>query len=205
MGQAAHGIAGGIRRGGGAGQATSGDDGGSALLHGFDEVTLQPFVITDDVRGGLAIDLGIEEIRILCGAVIAPDGQVADAAGEHASLGGELALGAIFIQAGHGEPAVGGNALRAVHGDQAVRVAGIPHHKHAHVTGRIFFDRLALAGEDFAVDAQQVFALHARFARNGTDKDGPVRAGEAFVDVGGGGDAVQQGEGTVIEFHADPA
>jgi len=120
-----------------------------------------------------------------------------------AGFGGELAFGAIFVKTGHGEPTVGRNVFGVVHRDQAVGVAGIADDEDADIGGGVFGDGLALAGEDFAVDAEEVFALHAGSARDAADEEGPVDAGEADIDAGGGGDAVEEGKGAVVEFHAN--
>ncbi len=75
-GEAADSVTGGIGGGGGRGKTACLDDGGATLLHGADELTLEPSVIADHFRRGFATDLGVVEIRILSGAVIAPDGEV---------------------------------------------------------------------------------------------------------------------------------
>ncbi len=120
-----------------------------------------------------------------------------------AGFGGELAFGAIFVKTGHGEPTVGRNVFGVVHRDQAVGVAGIADDEDADIGGGVFGDGLALTSEDFAVDAEEVFALHAGAARDAADEEGPVDAGEADIDAGGGGDAVEEGKGAVVEFHAN--
>jgi hypothetical protein len=65
-------------------------------------------------------------------------------------------------------------------------------------------DRLSLAGEDPAVDAQEVLALHALLARDGPDEQRPVRAAEGGIGVGGAVHAVEERERAVVELHADP-
>ena len=59
-----------------------------------------------DGGGGLAVDLGVVEIGILRRGMVAPDGDVADGGHVHAGLFGELRLGAVFVEARHGEEAV---------------------------------------------------------------------------------------------------
>jgi len=48
----------GVGGGCGGGGAAGGDDGGSALADGFLEILAKPFMVADDVRGGLVMDLG---------------------------------------------------------------------------------------------------------------------------------------------------
>ena len=50
---------------------------------------------------------------------------IADGGDVHAGLFRELRLGAIFVEARHGEPAVARHVWRVVHGDEAIRVARI--------------------------------------------------------------------------------
>ena len=61
--------------------------------------------------------------------------------------------------------------------------------------------RLALADEDLAVDAEQVLALHAGFARRGADQQRPVHAAEPFVEVRGDHHAFEQRKRAVLQFH----
>jgi len=58
---------------------------------------------SDDAGHGLAVDLGVGEIGIHRGAMIAPDGKIRDGGIIHAGLLGELRLGAVFVERGHGE------------------------------------------------------------------------------------------------------
>ena len=116
-------VDGGVGRAGGAAQPARLDDGRAALLHDADKILFQPFAVADDVRHGPALNFRVEEIGIHRGAVVAPDGQVADGGDVHAGLLRELRLGAVFIQRGHGEEAVLGHAGRVVGGDERIGVA----------------------------------------------------------------------------------
>lgn len=113
----------------------------------------------------------------------------------------ELGLGAVFVELGHGEPAVGGDATGVVHGDEAIGVARVADDEHADIAGGVFLDSLALADENFSVDAQQILALHAGLTRHAADEQRPVHAAKAFVEIRGGDDALEQRERAVLEFH----
>ena len=195
-----HGSVGGASR---AAQTARLDDGRAALLHGGDEVFFQPFAVADDFRHEAAVDLGVVKIRIHRGAVVAPDGEVGDSGHVHAGLLRELRLGTVFVERGHGEETVLRHAGRVVRGDERIRVARIADHEHAHIARGVLGDGVALAGENFAVDAEQVFALHARLARHGADEQRPVHTFETFVEVRSGHEAFQQRECAVVKFHAD--
>ena len=110
------------------------DDGGAALLHGGDEVALEPGLVgAGRGEAGLAVDLGVEHVGVLRGRVVAPDRHLRDGGAVHAGLGRQLRDGAVVVEARHGrEPArveVLGVALR----DQRVRVGGVADHEHLHV------------------------------------------------------------------------
>ena len=53
------------------------DDGRAPLLHGRDEVVLEPGLVVDHLGGVLAADLGVEEVGVLGGRVVAPDRHLA--------------------------------------------------------------------------------------------------------------------------------
>ena len=114
------------------------DYGGAALLHRSNEIFLQPFLVSDHFVRGTTVNPGVVEIWILSRRVISPDGHVRDRANAYAGLLRELRAGAVFIQSRHGEPAVARNFFRVVHRDQAIGVARISDHKHAHIGRSIF-------------------------------------------------------------------
>ena len=177
------------------------DHRGAALLHGLDERALEPRGVGDDLRHRGAVDAGVGEVGELGGGVVAPDGDVADLTREHAGLLGQLRLGPVLVEPGHREPAVGGHVGRVRPGDEAVGVARVADHEHAHVAGRVVVDGLTLGLEDAAVDREQVAALHARLARDRADEQGPRRAVERGLQIGGGLDADEQRVGAVLQLH----
>jgi hypothetical protein len=60
-----------------------------------------------------------------------------------------------------------------------------------------------LAGENFPIDTEQVFALHASLARHGPDEQRPVHALETLVKIGSWHEALEQWERAIIQLHAD--
>ena len=199
--KADHGVDGGVRSGGGGRGTAGGDDRRAALLDGFDEVALQPVVVGDDFGDRLAGDLGVGEIGILGGRVVAPDAEVGDLGVVRAGLLGELAFRAVLVEPGHREEAVLRHAVGVGGADQGVGVAGIADHQGADIGGGVAGDRLALAGEDLAVDAEQVAAFHPGLARDRADQQRPVGAAEAFVEVAGRDHFAEQRESAVVELH----
>jgi len=70
--------------------------------------------------------------------------------------------------------------------------------EHADVAGGIFGNGVALAGENLAVDAEQILAFHAGLARHRADKQRPVHALESFVEVRGRHETFQQWKRAVV-------
>ena len=177
------------------------DDRGAALLDRLDELLLEPVRVADHVGRGLAADLGVGEVGELRGGVVAPDGDVGDVLDQHAGLLGELRLGPVLVEAGHGEPAVGGDVGGVAAGDEAVGVAGVADDEDADVLRRVVVDGLTLGAEDAAVDLEQVTALHAGLAGDGADEQRPAGAVERLGERAGGDDALEQGIRLVLELH----
>ena len=150
---------------------------------------------------GLPPMRGVGEVRELGGRVVAPDGQVGHGGDRGPGLAGQLGLGPVLVEAGHGEPPVGGNLGRIGAGDQAVGVAGVADDQDADVGRGVLGDGPALGLEDAAVDTEQVAALHTRLAGHRADQQGPRGAVEGGLEVGGGHDVGQQGEGAVVDLH----
>ena len=178
------------------------DDRGAALLHGRDEVVLDPRLI-DEVARGLAVDLRVEQVGVLGRGVVAPDRHVGDGRDLHTRLRRDLRLGAVVVEARHRGEALARDRTRVVHRDETVRVGGVADHEDAHVGGRARRERLALRGEDRAVRLEQLLALHALGARPRTDEQRVVDALERLRRVVAGLDAVQQRERAVLELHHD--
>ena len=201
--QATQGVEG--RVGGGSGRrgAAGLDHGRTALLDVRDEGLLEPGVVGDDLGGRLAADEGVGEVRILRRGVVAPDGDVLDDGVVGAGLGGELRLGAVLVEAGHGEEVLGRQVAGGTQRDEGVGVARIADDEDLDGLLGVARDGFALADEDLAVDAEQVLALHAVLARDRADEQAPVGVLEAFVEVAGGDDVGEQRESAVLEFHHD--
>ena len=63
--------------------------------------------------------------------------------------------------------------------------------------------RLALADEDLAVDAEQVLAFHALFAREGADQQCPVATLERLVRIVRNEDILEGIEAAILQLHGD--
>ena len=170
-------------------------------MNGADELALEPLDVRNNLGDRAALDFGIGEIRVLGGRVVAPNAQIGDFRLMDAGLLGELAFGAVLIEAGHGEEAVVRHALGIAHGDKGIGIARVADDEDSHVFGSVAGDGLALAGEDFAIDAEQIAAFHPGFAWHGSHEQCPIGAAETLIQIGSGHHFIEEREGAVIEFH----
>ena len=135
------------------------------------------------IAGGAAADTGVGEVGVLGGAVVPPDRDVRDLRHGPACLAREEALGAVVVQARHGEPAVARDAWGVARCDEAVRVAGVGDDQDAHVAGRQPIEGLALSGKDRPVVEDEVAALHALAARLAPDEERPLDVAEGGLGL----------------------
>ena len=157
------------RRGGARGTACL-DDGRTPLLDGGDELVLQPSLIVDRLGGARPAYPTVEEIRVLGGRVVAPDGHPGDVVDRHPQALGDLGQGPIVIQAHHGREPLVRNVRCTVHGDQAVGVSRITNYQHPKVVGRPVVQHPTLSGEDGAIGLEEVLTLHTRGPGPGTNQ-----------------------------------
>ena len=66
-----------------------------------------------------------------------------------------------------------------------------------------FSNRLALADENLAVDAEQVLAFHARLARHAADEQRPIHTAKTFIEVGRRHHTLEQRKRAIVQFHDD--
>lgn len=130
--------------------------------------------------------------------MVTPDGEVGNGGDGDLGFEGELGLGAVFVEASHGEPAIRWDVFGMVTRNKAIRITGIADDEYADIGCGIVLDGFALGYEDVAVDGEEVAALHAGFARDTANEDGPVGGTKAFVKIGSRDDTVEQGEGAVF-------
>ena len=126
----------------------------------------------------LAADLGVEEVGVLGGGVVAPDRHLLDVGDRGAGLGGELRDRAVVVEPGQRREPLPRDVGGVGHRDQRVGVGGVAGDADPDVVGGDLVEGLALGGEDRAVGLEQVAALHARAARAGADEQGEVDAVE---------------------------
>ena len=148
-------------------------------------------------------DLGVEQVGVLGGRVVAPDRHVRDVGDRGAGLGGQLADRAVVVQAGQRREPLLRDVGGVAHRDERVGVGRVAGHRDADVICRNGVQGLALRGEDAAVGLEQVAALHAGTARAGADEQGVVDAVEDLLGVVADLDLGQRRERAVVELHDD--
>src|ERR1051325_3504009 len=136
--------------------------------------------------------------------MISPDSHVRYARDFDPSFVREWSEGAIYIEPSHGEPAIAWNFFRIIHGDQTIGVTRIADDENADVGICIALDCLALSDEHLSVDAEEIFSLHAGFARHAADKQRPIDVAKTFVEVGRRHDGLQEWKRAVVQFHHHP-
>ena len=108
-----------------------------------------------------------------------------------------------MVEAHHRCEALAGYVGSVVHRDEAVRVRGVPHDEDPHVRRGALGERLALHGEDLAVLAQQLRALHSLRTRARADEQRDVHPVERFAGVIVQVDRRKQRKCAVDELHRD--
>lgn len=97
----AHVVDRGVASGSSRGKLTELNDLSTTLLDAWSELISSPRGI-DEARSVLASDLGVTNIGVHCGRVVAPDGHLLDIGGPRVGLEGELSQGSVVIKTGHG-------------------------------------------------------------------------------------------------------
>ena len=106
-----------------------------------------------------------------------------------------------MVKAQHCREALGRERGRRLHGDPGVGVAGVAHDEHLDVAACDGVKRLALDGEDFAVGAQQLRALHALGAGTGAHEERSLRVLEGHHRIARGDHVREKREGAVGKLH----
>ena len=133
--------------------------------------------------------------------MVAPHAQAVDTAHGAAGFEGDLAQGAVVVEAQHGGEIARGQVGRGFHGDIGVGVGGVAHHEHFHVAVGHLVQRGALRGEDVGIGVQQVGPLHAFAARACADQNSDFRILKRSFGIAGGKHIGQQREGAVLQLH----
>ena len=200
----AHVVDGGVAGGGSRGQLAKLDDLSATLLHARSELISGPGGI-DEAGSILASDLGVADIGVHGGRVVAPDGHLLDIGGPRVSLEGELSQGSVVIKTGHGGEGGGGEIRSVVLADESVGVGGVADDDGLSVTSAVIVDGLANIDEDGTVVLEEVSTLHARATRLGTDEEVVVDILEGSGEVASDDNLVEEREGAIVQLSLDTA
>ena len=145
----------------------------------------------------------MEDVGVLGGGVVAPDGHVTDVIDSLSGLAGKLCLGAVVIQTSQGGEVVVRDVDRVGSSDEGVGVSGVAGDENADVVGGNVVEGLALGGEDSPVLGEQIGTLHTRFAGHGADEEGGVNSVKDLLWIVTDLDIHEIAEGAVVKLHDD--
>ena len=145
----------------------------------------------------------MEDVGVLGGGVVAPDGHVTDVIDSLSGLAGKLRFGAVVIQTSQGGEVVVRDVDRVGSSDEGVGVSGVTGDENADVVGGDVVEGLALGGEDSPVLGEQIGTLHTRLAGHGADEEGGVNSVKDLLRIVTDLDIHEIAEGAVVKLHDD--
>lgn len=185
-------------------QLSSLDDSSASLLHGGDEFTLEPlFISFEDISNRLVVDVSVSNIRELGGGVVAPDDDVLDGLNCDLGSASDLEHGSVMVETSKSAEIL----LRDLRGElrksETVGVCGVGYNETA--AGRLgdVVESGTLFFEDFGVDLEEFFSLHAFLAREASHKNTNVNVLKDLLGIRAHYDSFQQGIRAVVELHLD--
>ena len=113
----------------------------------------------------------------------------------------DLRLGPVVVEASERREVLLGDGRRVLHHDEAVGVGRITHHNNLDVLAGHLVEDLALFGKDGRILANQILALHAILAREGTNEQDHVDIGESLSGIDGGNNALEQWIAAILQLH----
>jgi len=87
-----------------------------------------------------------------------------------------------------------------VRGNKSIGVCRVANNEDLHILLCELIEGLTLSLENLSVLIQQIFAFHAGTTWLGTNQDSNVSLCEGLLYLGGGNDASNEGESTVLEL-----
>lgn len=151
----------------------------------MDDVYLSPSVIVDGFGGRLSINRGVEKVRELGVGVVSPDEDIPDIGDSNASLFGNLVAGSVVIEASESAEVLLRDRRGTSGNNEAVGIGRVADDQDLDGFFGHFVQDLTLGREDLSVLLDQVLALHAGEAREGTNEDYIVDVSEGLFGVGG--------------------
>mmetsp|Transcript_6856 Transcript_6856/g.14991 ORF Transcript_6856/g.14991 Transcript_6856/m.14991 type:complete len:351 (+) Transcript_6856:226-1278(+) len=195
----AHVVADGLGGRGGRRQLARRDNGGASLLHGADEIALEPGLVAllHDLGAG---DGRVANVRVLRRRVVPPDAHACDLADGDAAVDGDHRGGAVVVEPRQRRDVLQRHERRRLGQDVGVRVGRVADDEALDVRFGVL-KRLTLRVEDADVLLHHVLALHALLARERPEEDGIVHILESDRRIIGAHNSGDQWVGQVLQLH----
>jgi hypothetical protein len=123
----------------------------------------------------------------------------------HSRLGGQLRLGAVFVQPRHGEPAVGGISGALFMAIRQLVLHGLPTTRMRTSLAACFCKARPCPVNIFPLIGEQILAFHARLARHAADQQRPIHPAESLRRSAVAITFSQHGGGAILQFEDHPA
>ena len=109
--------------------------------------------------------------------------------------------GTALIEAGQGSEVLLGDARGKVGSNESVSVGGVADDTDLHSLFGDLVKGLTLSLENLGVGRKKISTFHTRTTGSGTNEDSNINILETNESVGGGDNLVDEGVGTIVEFH----
>jgi len=178
------------------------DDLSTTLLDARGELILGPGGV-DEGRSVDTGNLGVPDVGVHGGGVVAPDGHLLDVGGPRVGLKGQLGQGSVVIKTGHSSEAGGGEVRGIGLADEGVCVGWVSNNDSLAVTSGVIVDGLADRDENLAVVLEEISTLHTWATWLGSDEEVVVDILEGGFEVASDHDFVEEREGAIVELGLD--
>ena len=159
-------------------------------------------MIPHGLIGVTAAHFGVEQVRVLSGGVVTPNGHFRDLGDRDAETLRKLALGTVVVEASHRRESTRVKIRGVTHRNQRVGVSRVTHHEHFDITLSGPGQSLTLGLEDSTIGREKVAALHTGLTRHCTHQERHIGITKCPVGIIGAHHFAQEREGAVVELHA---
>lgn len=156
------------------GGLAGGNDGGSTLLDGLNEFTIEPGVVFDFLTDRGSRNSSVVDIWVLCRAVVTPDDHVLDVSNWLSGADSNLASGTVVVKTGHSSEVLLWDVWCEVGEHVTVGVCWVRNDEYLGGWLSNFVKDLTLGFEDVFVGLEELFALHSLLTWESTNEKGNI-------------------------------